>query len=164
MTTKKRTTRKVVNGDIGEPEEHNVAPEDHLAYQVTPSKKGEPVKVQETSDHDGRRVTEITRKTLVTKHVTKDGVMTTVTEPVEKREVMPVFVLREPETEGEPGEVQEYVDEKGRRVKRILRTTTVTKTVTIKGQPVTEQEPEEEVRIVSPEDLKRSFEGTWCCT
>jgi hypothetical protein len=42
---------------------------------------------------------------------------------------------------------QEYVDEKGRRVKRIVLKTYVTKTVTIKGQQVVEQEPQREYPV-----------------
>lgn len=59
----------------------------------------------------------------------------------------------------EPGEIQEYVDKKGRRVKRIVRKTYVTKTVTIKGQQVVEQEPEEESPEVSAEELEPILAG-----
>ena len=160
ITTKKVVTRNVVNGDVGEPDEEMLVPEEHLEFQINAGvKEGKPVEVQETTDDDGRRITKITRKTLVTKHVTKDGVKTTVSEPVENVKDMPVLVPREPDSDSQPDEIQEYVDEKGRRVKRILRKATVTQTVTIKGQPVTVQEPEDEVRIMSAEELEPSVEG-----
>ena len=59
----------------------------------------------------------------------------------------------------EPEQVHEYVDEKGRRVKRIIRKTYVTKTVTIKGQQVVEQELGEEYPEVSADELEPILAG-----
>ena len=60
-----------------------------------------------------------------------------------------------------PGQVEEYVDEKGRRVKRILRKTYVTKTITIKGQQMVEQEPVEDYPEVSAEALEPTLAGKY---
>ena len=96
VTTKKITTRTVENGNVGEPQETRVVPEDHLEFQISPEVQGKPVDVEDVKDDEGKKVTKITRKTLVTKHVTKDGVKTEVSEPVEKDKTSPVFVPREP--------------------------------------------------------------------
>jgi hypothetical protein len=64
----------------------------------------------------------------------------------------------------EPEQVHEYVDEKGRRVKRIIRKTYVTKTVTIKGQQVVEQELGEEYPEVSAEELEPILAGKFGLT
>jgi hypothetical protein len=98
VTTKKVTTRTVVNGNTGEPQETTVVPGDHLEFQVSPKVEETPVDVEDIKDNEGQQVTKITRKTLVTKHVTKDGVKTQVSEPIEQERTMPVFVPREPDS------------------------------------------------------------------
>ena len=96
ITTKKITTRTVINGNIGEPNETTVVPDDHLEFQLSPEVQGAPVDVKNIKDDEGQKVTKITRKTLVTKHVTKDGVDTSVCKPIEEEKTIPVFVPREP--------------------------------------------------------------------
>ena len=98
VTTKKITTRTVENGNVGEPQETRVAPGDHLEFQISPEVQGKPVHVEERKDDEGQKVTKITRKTLVTKQVTKDGVKTEVSEPIEKEKTTPVFAPREPDS------------------------------------------------------------------
>lgn len=95
ITTKKITTRTMVNGNIGEPQETTAVPEDHLEFQISPEVEGAPVDVENVKDDEGKQVTKITRKTVVTKHVTKDGVETQVSEPIEQERNVPVFALRE---------------------------------------------------------------------
>ena len=95
LTTKKITTRTMVNGKMGEPHETTVVPGDHLEFQISPEVEGAPVDVENIKDDEGQQVTKITRKTLVTKHVTKDGVETQVSEPIEQERDVPVFALRE---------------------------------------------------------------------
>lgn len=92
------TTRTMVNGSTGEPQETTIIPGDHLVFQISPEVKGAPVDVADTKDDEGKQVTKITRTTLVTKQVTKDGTKTTVSEPIEKEGTMPVFVPREPDS------------------------------------------------------------------
>ena len=98
ITTKKITTRTVVNGNMGEPRETTVVPGDHLEFQISPEVEGAPVDVENIKDDEGEQVTKITRKTMVTKHVTKDGVETQVSEPIEPERNAPVFSLREQES------------------------------------------------------------------
>jgi hypothetical protein len=98
VTTKKLTTRTVVNGNIEEPHETIVIPGDHLEFQISPQVQGTPVDVEDIKDDEGQQVTKITRKTLVTKHVTKDGVKTEVSEPIEQEKITPVFIPREPDS------------------------------------------------------------------
>ena len=98
VTTKKLTTRTVVNGNIGEPHDTTVIPGDHLEFQISPQVQGTPVDVEDIKDDEGQQVTKITRKTLVTKHVTKDGVKTEVSEPIEQEKITPVFIPREPDS------------------------------------------------------------------
>lgn len=59
----------------------------------------------------------------------------------------------------ESGQVEEYVDEKGRRVKRIVRKTYVTKTITIKGQQMVEQQPEDDYPELSAEEMEPILAG-----
>lgn len=59
----------------------------------------------------------------------------------------------------ESGRVEEYVDEKGRRVKRIERKTYVTKTITIKGQQMVEQQPEDDYPELSAEEMEPILAG-----
>ena len=62
-------------------------------------------------------------------------------------------------SQDESGQVDEYVDEKGRRVKRIVRKTYVTKTITIKGQQMVEQQPEEDYPELSSKEMEPILAG-----
>lgn len=84
----------MVNGNLGEPQEDTVVPEDHLEFETSPERA--PVHFENIKDNDGQQVTKVTRKTLVTKHVTKDGVKTKVSEPIE--DDTPLFVAKEPDS------------------------------------------------------------------
>lgn len=67
-------------------------------FQISPEVEGAPVDVAHVKDEEGEQMTKITRTTLVTKQVTKDGTKTTVSEPIEKEGTIPVFVPREPDS------------------------------------------------------------------
>lgn len=93
ITTKKITTKTIVDGkDIDEPRETFVLPQDHLAFPR--DTEGLPVKVENIKDDKGYPVTKITRKTIVTKQVKRDDVVTNVSEPIEIG--MPTMFPRQP--------------------------------------------------------------------
>ena len=121
---------------------------------VTPSEGESPEEVEEYVDENGVRVRRVVRRTITTTSIKREGQRT---EPVE---------VRSPVTpsEGEsPEEVEEYVDENGVRVRRIVKRTITTATIKREGLgtgpvevafPVTPSLDESAEEVEEPAEVK----------
>ena len=107
-----------------------------------------PVEVEEYVDENGVRVRRVVRRTITTTSVKREGQRT---EPVEVK--FPVAT-----SEGEsPEEVEEYIDENGVRVRRIVKRTVATATIKREGAeigPVEVKFPATTSKDESPEEVE----------
>ena len=150
-------TRKVTRGgvtkDVLEPvEEIRIVPADQFEPALLPKLFNKPVKIEEFVDENGRKMRRIIRTTVVTKTVTRDGVTSTVQQPIREVEEYPAVETPHPELlpevfKGQPAEVMEFVDEHDRRVRKSVRRIVVVRETVVDSRPVFEEQPVEEVRI-----------------
>lgn len=131
-------------------------------------KLSEPFEIEEFVDDDGRRMKRITIRTVVTRKVTRGGVTKDVLEPVEETRIVPADQFEPtllPKLFDNRVKIEEFVDEKGRKMRRIIKTSIVMKTVTRDGVANTVQQPIREVdeypaiETPHPELLPEVFKG-----
>ena len=98
-----------------------------VPFPVAPSEHESPEEVEEYIDENGMRVRRIVRRTITTTTIKKEdqGI-----EPVEV--TSPVA----PSEDESPEEVEEYIDENGTRVRRIVRRTITTTTIKKEDQGI----------------------------
>ncbi|EDO37707.1 predicted protein [Nematostella vectensis] len=125
VTTKTVTTRTVTSDQAG-PEEMPTEEAFLSAVPVEGTEVPEEGDVEEFVDEEGRIIRRIVKRTVVTKRIVlRPGEDTPETVemaiPIEQGELKP----------GDEDEVEEFVDEEGRKVRRIVRRTTSTKTVVL---------------------------------
>ena len=122
----RRIVRRTITTTTIKKEDQGIEPVE-VTFPVAPSEDGSPEEVEEYIDENGVRVRRIVRRTITTTTIKKEdqGI-----EPVEV--TFPVA----PSEDESPEEVEEYIDENGVRVKRIVRRTITTATIKREDQQI----------------------------
>ena len=122
----RRIVRRTITTTTIKKEDQGIEPVE-VTFPVAPSEDGSPEQVEEYIDENGVRVRRIVRRTITTTTIKKEdqGI-----EPVEV--TFPVA----PSEDVSPEEVEEYIDENGVRVRRIVRRTITTATIKREDQRI----------------------------
>ena len=143
----RRIVRRTITATTMKKEDQGIEPV-KVTLPVAPSEDQSPEEVEEYIDENGMRVRRIVRRTIITTTIKKEdqGI-----EPVEV--TFPVA----PSEDESPEEVEEYIDENGMRVRRIVRPAITTKTIKKEDQgiePVEVTFPRAPSEDESPEEVK----------
>ena len=135
----RRIVRRTITTTTMKKEDQGIEPVE-VTFPVTPSEDQSPEEVEEYIDENGMRVRRIVRRTIITTTIKKEdqGI-----EPV--KVTFPVA----PSEDESPEEVEEYIDENGMRVRRIVRPTITTTTIKKEDQSI---EPVEVPFPVAPSE------------
>lgn len=154
--------------DIPDADEKEVSAKTSKPDDFPVEELSEPFEIEEFVDNDGRRMKRITVRTVVARKVTQGGIPKDVLEPMEEVRVVPADQFEPallPKLFNKPVKIEEFVDENGRKRRRIIKTTVVTKTITRGGVTTTVQQPVREVEdypateTAHPELLPEVFKG-----
>ena len=143
----RRIVRRTITSTTIKKEDQGIEPVE-VPFPVAPSEDESPEEIEEYIDENGMRVRRIVRRTITTTTMKKEdqGI-----EPVEV--TFPVA----PSEDESPEEVEEYIDENGMRVRRIVRGTIPTATIEKEDQgiePVEVKFPVAPSEHESPEEVE----------
>ena len=139
----RRIVRRTITSTTIKKEDQGIEPVE-VPFPVAPSEDESPEEIEEYIDENGMRVRRIVRRTITTTTIEKEdqGI-----EPVEV--TFPVA----PSEDESPEEVEEYIDENGVRVRRIVRRTITATTMKKEDQGI---EPVEVPFPVAPTTIKKT--------
>ena len=135
----RRIVRRTITSTTIKKEDQGIEPVE-VPFPVAPSEDESPEEVEEYIDENGMRLRRIVRRTITTTTIKKEDQSI---EPVE----VPFPVA--PSEDESPEEVEEYIDENGMRVRRIVRRTITTTTIKKEDQGI---EPVEVTFPVAPSE------------